>query len=467
LISPLTNDALQPRFLQTALFRLEQQFRLLFSGKSLLIKITIFINQYLLYFGYKYTGSGGTLKGKKVHGAVKKPNAFLYYSAGLYFKLYYRLAYHHKVNKMTMAGVTPPYLVVAGHSCWLDYIISSVSMFPVRMNYVGAFNFFRNKLLKTVFTYMGVIPKHQFTSDTVSIRKMKYCIDQGRAVALFPNGCLSNEGRPGGFAVFGVAKLIKFLNVPVIALKTDGGYLTRPRWSSKSRYGRIETTVKPILTISEVKELSCKEIYQRIISAIDFDDYKWQRKNRIPYRGKRIAEGVEYVLYKCPKCQSEFKLRSDRNRLYCEICGNAVRMNKYLLFEPETSGTVFFDGIDRWYDYQNSCLETEIETPGFELTANTQLLFAEPGEYGYQHQGYGDLRLNREAITYTGEIKGEKAQLVLPMKNIPMIPYAANEYIEVAVHEDIHRFVLEDKRQMMKWVMAVRQIRDKYYEEEH
>jgi 1-acyl-sn-glycerol-3-phosphate acyltransferase len=405
------------------------------------------------------------VKKRKNKGTVKKPNALLYYSAGFFFKLYYRLFYHQKVNKSAMTGMTPPYLVVAAHGCWLDYIISASSLFPVCMNYVGAYNFFRNRRLKFIFTLMGVIPRHQFTSDVLSVRNMKHCIDAGRTVVLFPHGCLSNEGRAGGFAGVGVAKLVKFLNVPVVALKTDGGYLTRPRWSKRSRYGRLETTVKPILTASEIKTLSHKEIYQRMMRAIDIDDYKWQREKMIPFRSKRPAEGVEYVLYKCPKCQSEFTLRSDNDRLYCQTCGNAVRMNQYLLFEPEASDTVFFDGIDRWYDYQRDCIDQEIENPAFELLANTELKFAEPGKYGYQHQGYGTVRLTRDSISYTGTIQGETKDLVLPMKIIPMIPYAAGEYIEVAVGEDIHRFVLEDLRQMMKWVMAVRQIRDKYYEE--
>ncbi len=402
---------------------------------------------------------------KKVNGKIKKPNAFLYYGAASFFRLYYRMVYRHKVDRSAMKGIYPPYLVVAGHSCWLDYIISSISMYPVRMNFVGAYNFFRDKTLKKIFTIMGVIPRRQFTSDTVSIRQMKYCTDNGRAVALFPHGCLSNEGRPGGFAMPGIAKLIKFLNVPVVAVKTNGGYLTRPRWSHKSKHGRLETTVSPILTVKDIKDLSLNEIYKRVINSIDFDDYKWQRKNMYAYRGKEQAEGVEYVLYKCPKCESEFTLRSSGDRLYCESCGNAVRMNKYLFFEPETPDTVFFDGIDKWYDYQSSCLEEEIEDPGFELTAKTELLFAEPGKYGYQPQGCGVLRLTREAIIYDGTVKGEMSQLIFPMKNIPMVPYAANEYIEVAAHEDINRFVLGDRRQMMKWVMAVRQIRDKYYEE--
>jgi len=405
------------------------------------------------------------LKKRKSAGTVKKPNALLYFGVGAFFKLYYRAAYRHLVDKSAMKGVAPPYLVIANHSCWLDYIISSSTMLPVRMNYVGAYNFFRDKVLKTVFTFMGVIPRHQYTTDTASIRKMKYCVDRGWAVALYPHGCLSNEGRPGGFAVPGVAKLAKLLGVPVVALKTDGGYLTRPRWSKKARRGRLETTVTPILTAAEVKSLDSKTIYRRMMDAIDFDDYKWQRERMIPFRGKKVAEGVEYVLHKCPKCQREFTLRSEDDRLYCEACGNAVRMNQYLMFEPEAVDTVFFDGIDRWYDFQKESLVAEISDPAFALTAQTELLFAEPDKYGYQHQGEGELRLTREAITYTGTVKGEEVSLIFPMQNIPMIPYAANEYIEVAVREDIHRFVLENRRQMMKWAMAVRQIRDRFYEE--
>jgi len=87
----------------------------------------------------------------------------------------------------------------------------------------------------------------------------------------------------------------------------------------------------------------------------------------IPYRGKRLAEGIEYVLYKCQKYQGEFTLRFSGSRLFCTSCGNAVTMNKYQLFVPEREDSVYFDGIDRWFDYQKECLEKEIENPGFQM----------------------------------------------------------------------------------------------------
>ncbi|MFO7612106.1 MAG: lysophospholipid acyltransferase family protein [Clostridia bacterium] len=396
---------------------------------------------------------------------VKKPNAFLYYGVAPFLKIYYRLAYGLKVDRSGLAGLKPPYLVVAGHSCWLDYIITGVAMFPVRMNYVGAYNFYRDKTLAFVFKYLGVISKYQYTKDVSSIKKMKYCIDNGRVVALFPHGCLSNDGRPGGYAVTGVAKLVKFLDVPVVAVKTDGGYLTRPRWSQRSRYGRLETRVSQILSRDDVRELSNEQIYNRMMGALYYDDYRWQRERMIPFRAKKAAEGVEFVLYKCPKCMGEFTLRSEGSRLFCKACGNEVLMNRYLMFEPGGPDTVFFDGIDRWYDFQKEFLEREIEDPGFSLTAAAELRYNEAGKYGYQLQGGGELRITREAITYDGTVKGERSLLVFPMKNIPMIPFAAGEYIEVADGGHISRFIFGDRTQMIKWVMAVRLIRDKYYEE--
>ena len=395
---------------------------------------------------------------------VRKPSALLFYPAGILGKLYYRFAFRHKVNKSAIKGLKPPYLAVANHSCWLDYLITALSIYPVRMNYVGAYNFFRDKVLSKVFNWMGVISKYQFTNDLAAVKKMKYVIQRGGVVAIFPNGCLSNEGRPGGFAVFGIAKLVKFLNVPVIAIRTDGGYLTRPRWTKHARHGRLETTIKPILTVQEIKTLTEEQIFKVVRGALDFDDYQWQRERRIHYKGKNVAEGVEYVLYKCPKCNSEFTLRSEGDKLFCNACGNAVRMNQYLFFEPENKDTVCFDGIDKWYDFQKAHLEREIENPDFHMSAQTKLLCAEPGKYGYQYLGNGTVSITRESITYNGCVNGEEKTLEYAMKNILMVPYAAGEYIEVAKGADISRFVFDDLRQQIKWVMAVRQIRDKYYE---
>jgi len=88
----------------------------------------------------------------KQNNPVRKPSALLFYPVGFFAKFYYKFVFKHSVDKKAIRGLKPPYLVVANHSCWLDYMITGLSMYPVRMNYVAAYNFFRDKLLSKVLT---------------------------------------------------------------------------------------------------------------------------------------------------------------------------------------------------------------------------------------------------------------------------------------------------------------------------
>jgi 1-acyl-sn-glycerol-3-phosphate acyltransferase/DNA-directed RNA polymerase subunit RPC12/RpoP len=402
---------------------------------------------------------------KKSASAVPRPNAFLYLTVAFFAWLYFRWIHGLRVDRSAIKGIKPPYFVVAGHTSWLDFYTVSIAMFPRRMNYLGAYNFFRDPVLKFVLGLVGVIPKNQFTTDNQAILKTKQVIGRGGIIGIFPHGCLSNEGRPGGFAAPSIAKLIKKFKIPVVAVQINGGYLTRPRWTKRARRGRIDISVSPIFTGEELSALSEDAVYRRLISAIDFDDYQWQRKHNVTFKGNRLAEGAELVLYKCPKCNAEFTLRSKRNKLFCLHCNNEARVNSKLFFEPGTTDSIVYDGFDNWYDFQQKSLLDEIQHPGFCIKTTTSLLWNEPGKYGYQFMGHGKLSLTRDAVIYEGKVFENTQTLSFEMKNIIMVPFAAGEYFEIANGSDIRRFVLDEVRMMMKWVLAIRLIRDEYYEE--
>jgi len=401
---------------------------------------------------------------KKVSG-VPRPNAFIYYTVGFFAGLYFRWILGLRVDRSAIKGIRPPFIVLAGHASWLDFLTVSIALYPRRLNYLAAYNFFRYPVLKFLMQLMGVIPKYQFTNDTQAILKTMKVISRNGIIALLPHGCLSNEGRPGGFAAPSTAKLLRIIKVPVLSVKIDGGYLTRPRWTKRINRGRMDVTVKQIFSAEEIETLPTGEIYQKVINAIDFDDYRWQRKNMVTFRGSRMAEGAELVLYKCPGCSEEFKLHSKGNRLTCAGCGNEAILNKKMFFEPAREDCVVFDGFDNWYDFQKESLLAEIEDPGFKLTASTLLQWNEPLKYGYQDMGHGTLTMTREAIIYEGKVFEKDETLNFDMKDILMVPFAAGEYFEIAKGPDIRRFVLDDVKMMMKWVLAVRLIRDKYYEQ--
>jgi len=395
---------------------------------------------------------------------VPRPNAFLYYSvvflAGLYFRWFLGL----RVDRSAIKGIRPPFLVVAGHASWLDFITVSIALYPHRMNYMAAYNFFRNPVLKFLLGLMGAIPKNQFTNDKQAILKTKNVIGCGGIVAIFPHGCLSNEGRPGGFAAPSIAKLVKTFKIPVVAVQINGGYLTRPRWTKRIRRGRMDVKVTRILNSTELNTLSVDEIYSRIMKGTDFDDYQWQRENKISFKGIHLAEGAEMVLYKCPKCGKEFTLQSKGNKLFCLNCNNEALVNNNLFFEPGKEDSIVFDGFDNWYDFQQESLLNEIHDPDFNISTSTKVQWNEPGKYGYQDMGHGKLSLSREAVIYEGKVFDKTGTQYFDMKDIIMVPYAAGEYFEIANGPDIRRFVLDDVRMMMKWVLAIRLIRDTYYE---
>jgi len=395
---------------------------------------------------------------------VPEPNAFLYYTVCFFAGLYFRWVLGLRVDRSAIKGLRPPFFVVAGHTSWLDFLTVSIALSPRRMNYIAAYNFFRDPVLKFLLGFMGVISKNQFTRDNQAILKTRYAIGAGRIVAIFPHGCLSNEGRPGGFAAPSIAKLITTFKIPVVVVQINGGYLTRPRWTKRTRRGRIEATVTGLFSSKELSTLSTDVVYRRLLDAIAFDDYRWQRNHNVTFRGSHLAEGAELVLYKCPRCKAEFSLRSRGNRLFCLGCENEAVMNSKLFFEPGKRDSIVYDGFDNWYDFQQESLLTEIHDPHFRLTTATSLQWNEPGKYGYQAMGHGTLSLTREELIYEGTAFEKTATLCFDMKDIIMVPFAAGEYFEIASGSDIRRFVLDDVRMMMKWVLAIRLIRDEYYE---
>ena len=250
---------------------------------------------------------------------VSRPNAILYYSVGLLAGLYFRWFLGLKIDRSGLKGLKPPFFVLAGHGSWLDFMVIALALFPRRINFMAAYNFFRDPVLKFLMGWMGVISKNQFTIDNQAIIKTKAVIGSNGMVGIFPHGCLSNEGRPGGFAAPSIAKLLKAFKVPVVAVQVSGAYLSRPRWTTRIRRGRIEAKVTGVFNREELNSLSAEDIYSRVLRFIDFDDYQWQRKNKVTFRGKKLAEGAEGVLYKCPKCLAEFSLRTKGNKLFCKI----------------------------------------------------------------------------------------------------------------------------------------------------
>ncbi len=83
----------------------------------------------------------------------------------------------------------------------------------------------------------------------------------------------------------------------------------------------MEIKLATAVSAQEARSLSLSEITRKINAELSHDEASWEADKRIPFRGKRPAEGFERLLYLCPECGQIGTILTHRNRIYCSACG--------------------------------------------------------------------------------------------------------------------------------------------------
>lgn len=384
----------------------------------------------------------------------RKPSWFWYtlivVSLGTFLKLFHGL----RIDKKAIAGIKPPYIVLSSHPSLLDFIITAVSLYPMRLNYVTAFFFFTKRWMSWFLHKVGAIPKLQFSADVRAMRSILSVIRSGGGVSIYPAGQNSLCGVPG-YIPKSIAKLVKKLNVPVIGVHIDGAYLACPKWSKLMRYGRIEARVFEMFSKEELAALEPEAIYLKICEDLYYDDPLWQRKVMKKFFSWHRAQGLVNLLYKCPKCGAEFTMHTKGQRLHCERCGNIVYYDVYGFLHGEGPGSAAYETTVEWFEWQRTCVEQELLDSDCRFEEKAQLKAPRANMNGYETIGEGVIKLSNEGFSYDGTMNGENTHLFFPAQNVPVLRNLLGSYLEVPCGEGVHRFVPENKTMIAKWLIAV------------
>lgn len=272
-----------------------------------------------------------------------------------YFKKQARL-----VTDSALKSIKPPYIVVANHAGFADVGGLIMEAYPNCINFVISETQIV-KWPKTIYK-MGILPKKQFSVDTSLIRDIKYVLDCGRIVAIYPEAKLSVVGtlniiKPN------IAKLIKLLKYPLVTVRFDGSYLNKPKWAADRRFVPIKVTARLAATREQISELSVQQLHNIIIDDLNCDDYAYQLENNIEISSPHLSEGLEGVLYKCPNCGEEFAMSARGDTLTCQRCFAEVKQDK---FGRLVGGK--FDKVTDWYAWQRQCVDGEVGQTDYELT---------------------------------------------------------------------------------------------------
>lgn len=263
----------------------------------------------------------------------------------------------HKIEKINMQGLKPPYILLSNHHYFIDFELTAVGTFPHRMNnVVNVDGYIRRAWLLEL---IGSICTRKFSNDFHLIKSIKKVLKRGDVLGMYPEARYS----PCGITSYipeSLAKLIKSCKVPVVVVIHRGNHLHTPFWAwKKPRKVPLHTTIKQVLSAEDIQNMSVSDIYDVIKKEFEYDDYKYQKDNNILITEKDRAEKIHKILYKCPHCQTERKMNSSGTEVYCEECGKRWNLNEDGTLSA-INGETEFSHVPDWFKWEKAEVRKEV-----------------------------------------------------------------------------------------------------------
>lgn len=216
--------------------------------------------------------------------------------------------------------------------------------------YVASEDLFSNGFISRLLEYVvAPIPINKSTSDLSAIRKCVQVAKEGGSIALFPEGNRTYSGTTE-YIKPAIAKLVRFLRLPVMFVRIEGGYGVQPRWSSFVRKGHMSVKVSRIAEYEEYKSLSDDQFYDLLTSELYVDDVAVAEEKGLKFFSKDSTCHMERAYFYCPDCGfSSFE--SSGNIIKCCKCGIGAEYQPDLTFKA-VNGNWPYKTTKQWYDAQ-------------------------------------------------------------------------------------------------------------------
>ena len=226
-----------------------------------------------------------------------------------------------------LSGIEGPYVLVCNHNTDYDPILLGLAA-SKQLYFVAGEQVTRNgflfKLLDFVFAPI-IHFKGKAGINTVS--QMLRDLKSGYSVAIFPEGNRSFNGLTCSFAPT-IGQLIRKSGAGLITYSLEGGYFTQPRWGFTLRRGKLNGRLMRYFDPEKLAGMTDDEINDAIKHDLYENAYETQSRERVPFKGKKMALGLETTLFMCPKCGKRAALFSTNDELKCS-CGYSARFTEY------------------------------------------------------------------------------------------------------------------------------------------
>ena len=239
------------------------------------------------------------------------------------------------------------YIVLSNHVTDYDPILVGLSFKP-QMYYVASEHITRwgwiYKVLNFVFE---PIIRYKATVAASTVMDILRKVRKGGNVCIFAEGVRTWDGVTGP-VVPATAQLVKSARCGLVTYRIEGGYFASPNWASSAntRRGRLYGAPVGIYTKEDLSKMSVEEIDAIIKRDLHEDAYARQKEEMRPYRGGKLAEGMESLIFLCPKCREHNTLTSKKDTVTCSACGHSFTYNKYGMLDGIDHKTVY--DLNQW-----------------------------------------------------------------------------------------------------------------------
>ena len=347
-------------------------------------------------------------------------------------------------------NIDGPFLLLTNHPSVYDVYFAVCKIFPKRAAFILNRYYFRSKFMRFFFNQIGTIPKKLFSPDFETIRRTLKTVKNGYPIFMCPEGRLGLDGT-NYYSTKETGKFIKQLKLPIVIMTINGAYISKPKWRKQRIKNTVSMKVTKKLTKEEVLNLSVDEINNIINESISYNDFNYIKENNLTFKNKNKAKGLENVLYRCPKCNQEYKLTTKNNTISCE-CGFNLTIKDDYHFEENDLGIT---NIHDWYELikqeerkhlDNINLECDVVVKKFNID-NKKL----------DEKGIGVCRLNNQEFTFEGNLK--VGSFKIDLETLRTFAFSCGEEFECYYNDELYYFYpVKDKAQCAKWALIMDEV---------
>lgn len=307
-------------------------------------------------------------------------------------------ATHFVCDASDLNKVNQPCLILMNHSSFIDLKIASTVLYPRKFNIVMTSDGFVGK--RWLMRNLGCIPTEKFITDAALVRNMVKCLRTLKtSVLLFPEASYTFDGTATPLP-HGVGKLVKYLQVPVVMIRTHGAFLRDPLYNNlQTRKVDVSANVKYLLTPQQISELSADEINNVLKEQFTFDSFAEQQQNGIVVDEPFRADYLDRVLYKCPHCLAEGRMEGAGSTLVCKNCNKSYTLDIHGFLRSDDNCE--FSLVSDWYRWQRECVRQELLNNTYLLDIDVDII-VKKGIKAVYKVGEGHLRHDINGFSLTG-----------------------------------------------------------------